>query len=82
MANDDTINLDVTIDDIFRIAIKREAQASLFYVEAATRVQAKETREGLLRLAREEAGHEASLRREWEILQAKRDVEQAMSSDL
>lgn len=82
MANDDTINLDVTIDDIFRIAIKREAQASLFYVEAATRVQSRETREVLLRLAKEEAGHEAALRQEWETIQCKRDVEKAMSSDM
>ncbi len=82
MAKEETINLDVTIDDIFRIAIKREAQASLFYTEAATRVQTKETQDMLLRLAREEAGHEAALRQEWESLQGKRDVEKAMSSDM
>lgn len=82
MATQDTISLDVTIDDIFRIEIKREAQAALFYVEAATRVQSRDTREMLLRLAKEEAGHEVALRTEWETIQCKRDVEKAMASDL
>lgn len=82
MSPDDVISMESTLDDIFRIAIKRESQAHHFYTEAAKRVHAKETRELLLRLAREEVEHETALTREWKHLRADRDVERAMASDM
>lgn len=80
--SEEIIRPDATLDDIFRVAIKRESQAHHFYAEAAKRVHAKETRELLLRLAREEVEHEAALTREWNHLRADRDVERAMASDM
>ncbi len=82
MPEETSIQPDATLDDIFRIAIKRESQAHHFYTEAAKRVQTKEARELLLKLAREEVEHEAELTRQWNDLRAKRDVERAMASDM
>ena len=79
---EENLNTEATIDDIFRIAIKREAQAHHFYSEAAKRVHSKDARELLLRLAREEVEHEAALTREWNHIRADRDVERAMASDM
>ena len=82
MSEEKIIQPDATIDDIFRIAIKRESQAYHFYIEAAKRVPTKEARELLLKLASEESGHEIALAREWNDILAKRDVERAMASDM
>jgi len=77
-----TIQPEATLDDIFRVAIKREAAAFHFYTEAASRVPTREARELLLKLAQDEAGHESALRQQWENLQAMRDVERAMACDV
>ena len=82
MSEETIIQPDATLDDIFRIAIRRESQAHHFYTEAAKRVPTKEARELLLKLAREESGHESELTRQWNDLRAKRDVERAMASDM
>lgn len=80
--SEEVIHPEATVDDIFRIAIKREAQSHHFYAEAAKWVQSSEARELLLKLAREELEHELSLQRQWEDIKAKRDVWRAMASDM
>lgn len=82
MPEEEVVYQEATIDDIFRIAIKRESQAHHFYTEAANRVQTREARELLLRLAREEVEHETLLTRQWNDIKACRDVERAMASDM
>ncbi|MFN3821220.1 MAG: ferritin family protein [bacterium] len=79
---EEVIRPEATVDDIFRIAIKREAQSHHFYTEAAKWVQTSEARELLLKLAREELEHELNLQRQWEDIKAKRDVWRAMASDM
>jgi len=73
---------EATIDDIFRIAIKRECAAHHFYTEAAKWVHSKEACELLLRLAMEEACHEAALIKEYNHIIADREVAQAMAGDM
>jgi rubrerythrin len=80
--SDETLRPEATIDDIFRIAIKRESAAHHFYTEAAKWVHSKEARELLLRLASEEVEHETALTREWNHIKADRDVGRAMGGDM
>ncbi|MBM3329475.1 MAG: hypothetical protein FJY67_08410 [Calditrichaeota bacterium] len=80
--SDEIIRPEASIDDIFRIAIKRESQAHYFYTEAAKWVHSSEARELLLRLARDEVEHETALMREWNNIKADRDVGRAMGGDM
>jgi len=82
MGQDEVIRPEATLDDIFRVAIKREAAAYHFYLEAAKRVHSSETRELLLNLAREENGHEKALTAEYNHYLADQEVERAMGSDV
>ena len=82
MSNYDAIRTEATLEDIFRIAIKREAQAHHYYREAANRVHTKEARELLLRLAREEVEHETALRRQLIEIEARSEAGRAMGSDM
>ncbi len=81
MSNDETIRAEATLEDVFRIAIKREAQAHHYYREAANLVQTKEARELLLRLAREEVEHETALRRQLTAIEARSEAGRAMGGD-
>lgn len=80
--SDEALRPEAGIDDIFRIAIKRESQAHHFYTEAAKWVQTKEAKLLLLRLAREEVEHESALMRQWNDIKAARDVGRAMGGDM
>jgi len=80
--SDDTLRPEATLDDIFRVAIKRESAAHHFYVEAANWAHSKESKELLLKLAREELEHETALTREWNHIKADREVGQAMGGDM
>lgn len=80
--SDESLRPDATIDDIFRIAIKREAAAHHFYLEASKWVHSADGKALLLKLASEEAGHEAALKKEWNHIQADRDVGHAMAGDV
>jgi len=80
--SDETLRPEATIDDIFRIAIKRESAAHHFYLEATKWVHSTEARELLQKLAREEAEHEIALTREWNHIKADREVGRAMGGDM
>jgi|GEM_PF-1712412 len=82
MNADEQLQYESTIDDIFRVAIKREAAAKFFYIEAANRVHSTAARELLLRLARDESEHERLLSEEYNHIIADRDVTRAMGMDV
>ncbi len=78
----ETLRPEASIDDVFRIAIKRESQAHHFYVEAANWAHSQESKQLLLKLASEELAHELALTREWNHIKADREVGQAMGGDM
>ena len=80
--SDETLRPEATIEDIFRIAIKRESAAHHFYTEAAKWVHSAGAKELLLRLAREEVEHEIALTREWNHIKADAEVGRALGGDM
>lgn len=76
------ISPEISLDEIYRIAIAREVQSQAFYTEASKRVQTSKAREVLIKLAQDERGHELALTQQLQDLLAMKDVERAMMSDM